>query len=162
MASTGLSARVGVRGWRPDVPGLVEQARGALQVAQSQLSLACNGVTNDVAQGLRQPAHTRRKLRLSNVAVATAQENLRLSQGRYWAGLELAIDVLDGGAALLSVADHPGQSTSGRRPGPRRPGPRWENPSPALQEVQFGKLSCGPRLCPHMALGKTYMGSEEE
>jgi outer membrane protein TolC len=83
--------------------GLIKQAKGSLQVAQDQLRLARNGVISTVATAYLNLRNALQQVATDEISVANAKESLRLQNGRYAAGIGLALDVLDAEQALVTA-----------------------------------------------------------
>ncbi|MHB2020161.1 MAG: TolC family protein [Candidatus Xenobia bacterium] len=83
--------------------GAVKQAKANLDSAVYQLQIAREGVLADVSSSYLQLTTAQQSLATAAVGVASADEQLRLAQGRYKAGLGIALDVLDAEAALLQA-----------------------------------------------------------
>lgn len=81
--------------------GRVEEARGALEQARANLTIAEQRVLSEIGQAYLNMKNAEQKVSASQAEVANATETLRLAEGRYRVGLGIFLNVIDGQNALL-------------------------------------------------------------
>jgi len=90
--------------WTPVDSGLargrVKEAQASLDLVQSQLAATRLAVIGDVAQAYVSLKAAEQRVTAAQAQVADAEESVRLTQGRYRAGIGVFMDVLDAQAAL--------------------------------------------------------------
>lgn len=83
--------------------GRVKEAQANLLAAQAQMQSARLAIVSDVSQAYINLKTAEQRLVTAESEVANAQEALRLTEGRYRAGLGTFIDVLDAQTALVTA-----------------------------------------------------------
>ena len=83
--------------------GRTEEAKANLIAAQAQLQQTQLTVTSDVSQAYLNLRTAEQRVVTADAEVANAQEALRLTEGRYKAGLGTFLDVLDAETALITA-----------------------------------------------------------
>ena len=83
--------------------GRVEEARANLMIAQAQLDSTKLAVTSDVSQAYLNLKTAEQGTTTAEAEVANATEAVRLTEGRYRAGLGTFLDVLDAQTALVTA-----------------------------------------------------------
>jgi len=83
--------------------GHVKQAKANLASSQAALDATSLSVVSDVSQAYVNLRTAEQRVTTADAEVANAQESVRLTQGRYQAGLGTFLDVLDAQTALLTA-----------------------------------------------------------
>ncbi len=83
--------------------GKVREARANVISAQAQLTAAQQNVTQDVSEAYLNLRLAEQRVVTADAEVANAQESVRLTEGRYKAGVGTFIDVLDAQNALTTA-----------------------------------------------------------
>ncbi|HEY3268183.1 MAG TPA: TolC family protein [Armatimonadota bacterium] len=83
--------------------GRTREARGLLQTAAANLTLARQSAIADVAQAYLNLRSSEQRVTTADAEVANAQEGVRLAEGRYRSGLGTFLDVTDAQSALLTA-----------------------------------------------------------
>ncbi|MFW1411076.1 TolC family protein, partial [Vibrio parahaemolyticus] len=81
------------------------EARADLETAQGNLELVQIGIGSDVANTWSSMKYAEQRVVVASTEERNAQENLRIAQGRFQAGLGTFLEVTDAEASLVAARE---------------------------------------------------------